>query len=76
MGKHNAVCAMDFVDALYELQVACGVDTLKMSDYGILYEDLPKYVDNAIDTMGGLFRFDPCVLSKEDCLKIYQESYR
>ncbi|MDP3446527.1 MAG: iron-containing alcohol dehydrogenase [Eubacteriales bacterium] len=76
MGKHDAKRAMDFVDALYELQVACGVDALKMSDYGILYEDLSKYVDNAFDTMGALFQFDPCVLSKEDCLKIYQASYR
>ena len=48
----------------------------KMSDYGIRYEDLPKYVDNAFDTMGALFRFDPCALSKEDCLHIYQASYR
>ena len=76
MGKHDATRAMDFVDALSELQVACGVDALKMSDYGIRYEDLGAYVDNAFDTMGGLFQFDPCKLSKEDCLKIYQASYR
>jgi alcohol dehydrogenase len=76
MGKPSAKSAMDFVDALQELQVACGVDALKMSDYGIRYEDLPKYVDNAFDTMGALFQFDPCSLSREDCLKIYQVSYR
>ena len=76
MGKHDATSAMDFVDALVELQVACGVDALKMSDYGIRYEDLGLYVDNAFDTMGGLFQFDPCVLSKDDCLQIYQASFR
>lgn len=76
MGKPNAQNAMDFVDALYDLQVACGVDSLKMSDYGIRYEELPAYVDNAFDTMGGLFRVDPCELTKADCLAIYQSSYR
>lgn len=76
LGKPDAKRAMDFVDALRELQAACGVDALCMSDYGIRYEDLPQYVDNAMDTMGGLFAFDPCVLTKEDCLKIYQASFR
>ncbi|NLI53953.1 MAG: iron-containing alcohol dehydrogenase [Clostridiales bacterium] len=76
MGRPNADKPMDFVDALVDLQVACGVDQLKMSDYGIRYEDLPAYVDNAFDTMAGLFHMDPCVLTKEDCLNIYQASYR
>lgn len=76
MGKTSAKNPMDFVDALVELQIACGVDKLKMSDYGIRYEDLPQYVENAFDNMGGLFQFDPCALSREDCLKIYQASYR
>ena len=76
MGKPNAQKATDFVDALSELQVACGVDSLKMSDYGILYEELPAYVDNAFDNMGGLFSVDPCELTKADCLAIYQKSYR
>ena len=76
LGKADAGRPQDFVEALVALQIACGVDGLKMSDYGIRYEDLPAYVDNAFDTMGGLFRFDPCALSKEDCLKIYRTSYR
>lgn len=76
MGKPDAQKPMDFVDALFELQVACGVDSLKMSDYGIPYDELPAYVDNAFDTMGGLFRVDPCELTKADCLAIYQHSYR
>jgi hypothetical protein len=32
MGKMDAAKFMDFVDALVELQKACGVDDLKMSD--------------------------------------------
>jgi alcohol dehydrogenase len=76
LGKPDATKPMDFVDALAELQVACGVDALKMSDYGIAYDDLPQYVENAFDTMGGLFGLDPCELSHADCLEIYQKSYR
>lgn len=76
LGKADAKAPMDFVAALVELQKACGVDAIKMSDYGIRYEDLPKYVENAFDTMGGLFQFDPSALSRADVLTIFQASYR
>ena len=76
LGKADAATAMDFVSALTQLQAACGVDKLKMSDYGIVYDELPAYVDNAFDTMGGLFRVDPCTLTKKDVLEIYRASYR
>lgn len=76
LGKADVKAPMDFVTALVELQKACGVDALKMSDYGIRYEDLPKYVENAFDTMGGLFQFDPLALSRADVLAIFQASYR
>ncbi len=67
---------MDFVIALVQLQVACGVDNLKMSDYGIRREDLPVMAKNARDTMGDLFLLDPIALSEEDCIAIYEQSYR
>lgn len=76
LGKTDAKSPMDFVAALTDLQAACGVDKLKMSDYGIVYGELPNYVDNAFGTMGGLFQFDPCKLTKNDVLEIYQVSYR
>lgn len=76
LGKSDATCALDFVIALEELQKACDVDGLKMSDYGMLYDDLEKYVANARATMGGLFACDPTPLSDEDVLKIYQTSYK
>lgn len=75
LGKTDATTPMDFVAALVELQKACGVDAIKMSDYGIRYEDLPKYVENAFETMGGLFQFDPSALSRADVLAIFQASY-
>lgn len=76
LGKKDSSTAMDFVSALADLQKACKVDTLKMFDYGITEEDLPKMVENARQNMGSLFEVDPVVLTDEDCLKIYQASFR
>ena len=75
MGK-NATKAEDFIDALKEMQAACGVDNLKMSDYGITPEEFPKMVQNTRDAMGFLLQFDPVALSDEDMLNIYKKSYR
>ncbi|MDL2284338.1 iron-containing alcohol dehydrogenase [Oxalobacter sp. OttesenSCG-928-P03] len=76
MGKKEAAKAMDFVDALVELQEACGVAGLRMSDYGIAREELRKYAKNARDTMGDLFAMDPVPLSEDDCVAILESSYR
>ena len=54
----------------------CGVADLKMSDYGIDPSEFPKMVQNARDTLGPNFQNDPCPLSDEDCVSIYQKSYR
>lgn len=76
LGKADASHPMDFVIALVQLQAACGVDNLKMSDYGIRREDLPAMAKNARDTMGDLFLLDPVMLSEADCITIYEHSYR
>lgn len=76
LGKENATQAMDFVTCLTELMDACGVGELKMSDYGISLDEFEKMVANARATMGGLFHNDPVALTDEDCLAIYQASYR
>ncbi|MEF9941643.1 MAG: iron-containing alcohol dehydrogenase [Lachnospiraceae bacterium] len=75
MGKTHATCAMDFVVALVELQQACNVRGLQMSDYGIQKEELPTYAKEARETMGGLYEVDPVPLTDEDCLHIYETSY-
>ena len=75
MGK-NATKAEDFIEALKEMQAACGVDNLKMSDYGIKPEEFPKMVKNTRDAMGFLLQFDPVALNDDDMLNIYQKSYR
>ena len=76
LGKEDATEAMDFVRALEELQKDCGVADLKMSDYGMREEEIPPMVKNARENMGGLFEVDPMILSDEDCLKIYQQSFK
>ena len=76
MGKVTADKPEDFIAALKELQAACGVDNLKMSDWGITPDEFPKMVQNTRDAMGFLLQFDPMPLSDDDMLKIYQQSYR
>ncbi len=67
---------MDFVRALAAMQKACGVDNLKMSGWGISEADLPKFVQNARDNMGGLFGVDPAKLTDEALLNIYKDSFK
>lgn len=65
-----------FVQALQALEAACGVDQLKMSDYGITRAEIPQLAQNARTAMGGLFRQDPVELSDEDVIKIFEAAYR
>ena len=76
LGKEDAVCAQDFVDVLLQLQKDCDVADLKMSDFGISGNEMDTLAKNARETMGGLFGADPCTLSHEECVAIYQKSYR
>ncbi|NBK26325.1 MAG: iron-containing alcohol dehydrogenase, partial [Spirochaetia bacterium] len=76
LGKSDATQAMDFVYALVDLQKACAVDELKMSDYGIKETELEAMVKNARENMGGLFGVDPMTLTDEDCLNIYKKSFK
>lgn len=76
MGMAGASRAQDFITALERLQADCGVDGLRMSDYGFTREELPELARNARATMGGLFESDPAALSDEDCLAIFERAYR
>ena len=76
MGKEDAKDPMDFVTALADLQKACGVDDLKMSDYGITPDEFPKFAANARSTMGILFKMDRLILSDEDLVELYTASYK
>lgn len=76
MGMPKADQAQDFITMLDKLQKDCGVDHLKMSDYGFLPEEFPMLAQNARATMGGLFASDPISLSDEDCVRIFEKSYQ
>ena len=76
LGRPTATRPEDFLDALAALQKACGVDALKMSDYGIVPAEFPAMAQNARDTLGALFACDPAPLSGEDVVQIYQASYK
>lgn len=76
LGKADAREPMDFITALADLQAACGVVGLKMSDYGIQREDCLTLARNARATMGGLFGADPVPMTEEECAAIFEKSYR
>lgn len=75
LGKKDASKPMDFVDSLIELQKACKVDNIKLSDYGVKIEDLPAIAQNSKFT-SGLYEIDPHNFSDEDILSILEKSYR
>lgn len=76
MGMENADKPEDFITMLTKLQEDCGVEDLKMSEYGITPKEFPKMVQNARETLGINFANDPYQLTDEDCISIYQESYK
>jgi alcohol dehydrogenase len=76
MGMEDAKEPMDFITMLVKLQEDCGVADLKMSDYGIRPEEFETLAKNAKETMGGLFLCDRSELSIEDCVAIYEASYK
>ena len=76
LGKQNASDPMDFVTALVELQEACGVADLKMSDYGIQRDDCITLAQNARATMGGLFGADPVPMTIISSAAIFERAYR
>lgn len=76
MGIKDADKPEDFITALVDLQEACGVADLKMSDYGMKKEECMTLAVNARETMGGLFLANPCPMSDEECAGIFEKSYR
>lgn len=76
MGLTDADKPEDFLTALTQLQEACGVADLKMSDYGFAREEAMTLAVNARETMGGLFLANPCPLSDEACAGIFERAYR
>ncbi len=76
MGIPDADKPEDFITALVQLQKDCGVDDLKMSDYGFTPDECMTLAVNARETMGGLFLANPCEMTAEECAGIFDKSYR
>ena len=76
LGMKDAERPEDFLTALTKLQEDCGVADLKMSDYGITPDEFDKMATNARETMGGLFAANPYEMTHEDCVTVFQTSYR
>ena len=76
MGVKDPQSPQDFIDRLLQLQKDCGVDDLKMSDYGFEKSECMKLAKNARQTMGGLYAANPCEITDEDVAGIFERSYR
>lgn len=65
-----------FVSAMQEMQRACGVSELKMSDYGIRFDEMETLARNAHKTMSNLFAMDRYTLSLKETVGIFETAYK
>ncbi len=68
--------AKDLVKILYEMEKECGVENLRMSEYGITREELEIICKNAVEYQGELFEIEPRPLSRERVMEILESSYQ
>lgn len=73
MGQEASVDG--FLNGLNKLKEACGVDKLKMSEFGITPDLFDEYAKTAFSTMGNLFELDRCKLTPADVVSILEKSY-
>lgn len=66
----------DFLEALETMQKQCGVNNIKLSDFGVTPKDFNKLKENARMTMGGLFACDPRPITGDEIMEIFKKSYR
>jgi alcohol dehydrogenase len=76
LGMEDAADPAGIVEALDLLQKACGVDGLKMSDYGIMPDEFETFSKNAHSAMARLFKNDRIELDDAAVIGIYQKAYR
>ena len=75
MGAKDATEPGAFVDELSRLMRECHVDGLKMSDWGLVQEELPAIAANAVATNAALFAHDPSPLTAQDVTEILRASW-
>ncbi len=76
MGIADADKPEDFITALVQLEQACGVADLKMSDYGFSPEESMTLAVGARAMQGAMFRANPCEMTDEECAAIFDKAYR
>lgn len=76
MGYPQSNNPQDFVTALVELQKACGVADLKMSDYGFEKSECMTLAKAARNLQDGLYAANPCETSDEDIAGIFERSFK
>lgn len=76
MGIPDASKPGDFITALVKLQADCGVDDLRMSDFGFKPDEAMTLAKGARSMQGGLFAANPCEMTDEDCAGILEKSFR
>lgn len=76
MGITEASIPDAFIDALDELLKKCGVESLKMSEYGFEEKEFDCIIRNAFETQSILLNANPIKLSYEDCYRILADSYK
>lgn len=67
--------AEDFITALKKMKNSCDVSALKMSDFGIMKNEIPTLAENAHHSMAGLYEMDRKTLSVEDTIMIMNAAY-
>lgn len=76
MGIKDAEDPKDFINALLQLEKDCGVDNLKMSDYGFDKSEFMKLAKGARSMQGGLYLSNPCETTDEDVADMFERAYR
>ena len=67
--------AMAFIAGLKKLIKNIGLESEKLTDFGIQCDDLKTFTENSFYAMGSLFNITPVKLTKDDVLAIYENAY-
>lgn len=76
MGIKDADKPEDFMTALLQLEKECGVDNLKMSDYGFDKSESMTLAKGARSMQGGLYPANPCETTDEDVAAMFDRAYK
>ena len=76
MGLEDAVQPSDFLRALQTLIHDCGMQDLKMSDWGITREELPAMTEVCRSAGSHAFEQDANYFTFEDTLAVYEAAFR